>query len=187
MTIRVLINSMEMELTPHLKEYVEKKLVNIDKYLDSIDEARVELRFNPSVRSDSDRQVAQFTIRGKNVLLRAEERSDDIYASIDKALDKIHRQIEKFKGKHCHIRNENGSPIDKLVAVDLVNMGSVNNLIIRRKTFPLEPMNEKTALETMQMLGHEEFFIFQNIENGNINVIYRRRDGSYGILEPQIR
>jgi putative sigma-54 modulation protein len=186
MTIRILINTSEMEMTPHLKEYVEKKLVKLNRLLDNLEEARVELKYNSSVRSASDRYVAQFTIRGKNLLLRAEERSQDMYTSIDAALDKLHRQLEKFKGKHMHSRAELAA-LETEVSLPHPKEESGTTPVVRRKSFLLEPMPEKEALEQMQMLGHEEFFIFQNIQNGKVNVMYKRRDGSFGLLEPEIR
>jgi putative sigma-54 modulation protein len=94
MTIQILVNTSEMEITPHLKEYVEKKVNKLNRFLDNLDEARVELKYDRSVRSASDKHVAQMTIRGKNLLLRAEERSNDIYTSVDAALDKLHRQVD---------------------------------------------------------------------------------------------
>jgi ribosomal subunit interface protein len=186
MTIRILINTSEMEMTPHLKEYVEKKLVKLNRLLDNLEEARVELKYNSSVRSASDRYVAQFTIRGKNLLLRAEERSQDMYTSIDAALDKLHRQLEKFKGKQMHLREEHAA-LEADADISQPKEESSGAPIVRRKSFLVEPMNEKDAMEQMQMLGHEEFFLFQNMQSGRINVIYKRRDGSYGLLEPEIR
>jgi putative sigma-54 modulation protein len=186
MTIRILINTSEMEMTPHLKEYVEKKLEKLNRLLDNLEEARVELKYNSSVRSASDRHVAQFTIRGKNLLLRAEERSQDMYASIDAALDKLHRQLEKFKGKHMH-SHEDLTALETEASLPHPREESHGASVVRRKTFILEPMLEKEALEQMQMLGHEEFFIFQNVQSGKVNVVYKRRDGSYGLLEPEIR
>jgi putative sigma-54 modulation protein len=175
-----------MEMTPHLKEYVEKKLLKLNRLLDNLDEARVELKYNSSVRSASDKHVAQVTIHGKNLVLRAEERSQDMYTSIDAAVEKLHRQLEKFKGKHMHSREERAALAEESnlsrPKEDLPNIP-----VVRRKTFLLEPMNEKEALEQMEMLGHEEFFLFQNVQNGKVNVMYKRRDGSYGLLEPEIR
>jgi putative sigma-54 modulation protein len=186
MTIRILINTSEMEMTPHLKEYVEKKLLKLNRLLDNLDEARVELKFNSSVRSAADKHVAQFTVRGKNLLLRAEERSDDMYTSIDVALDKLHRQLEKFKGKHMRSREELAA-LEAENAAPRLKEEPFHTPIVRRKSFVLEPMNEKDAMDQMQMLGHEDFFVFQNLENGKVSVIYKRRDGSYGLLETEIR
>jgi putative sigma-54 modulation protein len=175
-----------MEMTPHLKEYVEKKIQKLSRFMEGLDEARVELKFDRSVRSASDKHVAQMTIRGRNILLRAEERSDDIYTSVDAALDKLHRRVEKVKGKRLRARTDSEGL--KPAAAEAAEEADVHRpQIVRRKNFPLEPMSELEAIEQMHMLGHEEFFLFQNVQSGAFNVIYKRRDGSYGILEPQIR
>jgi putative sigma-54 modulation protein len=176
-----------MEMTPHLKEYVEKKINKLSRFMENLDEARVELKYDRSVRSASDKHVAQMTIRGRNLLLRAEERSDDIYTSVDAALDKLHRRVEKFKGKRLRARVEADSL--KTVPPEPVETEAApsRQLIVRRKKFLLEPMSELEAIDQMHMLGHEEFFLFQNVHSGTVNVIYKRRDGSYGILEPDIR
>jgi putative sigma-54 modulation protein len=188
MTIKILINTTDIELTPHLKEYIEKKLGKLNRFLDTVDEARVDLKYNPSVRSASDRHIAQFTIRGRNLLLRAEERSEDIYASIDTGLDKLHRQIEKYKGKHFRGRSIGDARASDSASGTAVEPAELTpNNIARRKRFIVEPMSEKEAIDQMQMLGHEEFFLFQNMQTGAINVMYRRRDGTYGLLEPEIR
>jgi putative sigma-54 modulation protein len=187
MTIQTLVNTTEMEMTPHLRAYVEKKINKLSRFLDNIDEARVELKYDRSVRSAADRHVAQMTIRGKNLLLRAEERSDDIYVSIDAALDKLHRRVEKYKGKRRHGRGEASHIASDSIPEKSEKPSPGDQLIARRKKVLLEPMSELEAIEQMQDLGHEEFFIFQNVQSAAINVIYRRRDGTYGILEPDIR
>ena len=187
MTIQILVNTSEMEMTPHLKEYVEKKVNKLSRFLDNLDEARVELKYDHSVRSASDKHVAQLTIRGKNLLLRAEERSDDIYTSVDAALDKLHRRVEKYKGKRMHGHGEADSSMIELSDREEAEPTPVNPLVVRRKKFLLEPMSEKEAIDQMQMLGHEDFFLFQNVRSGAVNVIYKRRDGTFGILEPEIR
>jgi putative sigma-54 modulation protein len=189
MTIKILISSIDMELTPHLREYIEKKLGKMERFLGTIEEARVELKYDHGVRNDNDRYIVQYTVSGKNLLLRAEERSADIFASVDTALDKLHRQIEKYKGKHYHSR-PGGLEEPEVYSVGTPSSDlstEPTGTIVRRKKFLLEPMSEKQAVEQMQLLGHEEFFLFQNSQNGTINLLYRRRDGSYGILEPEIR
>jgi putative sigma-54 modulation protein len=187
MTIQMLVNTSEMEMTPHLREYVEKKINKLSRFLDNIDEARVELKYDRSVRSDADKHVAQMTIRGRNLLLRAEERSGDIYTSVDAALDKLHRRVEKYKGKRIRGRGE--APPIKSVPVEPEDqeISPADQIIVRRKKFLLEPMTELEAIDQMHLLGHEEFFLFQNVHSGTVNVVYRRRDGTYGILEADIR
>jgi putative sigma-54 modulation protein len=187
MTIQILVNTSEMEMTPHLKDYVEKKINKLSRIVDNLDEARVELKYDRSVRSASDKHVAQMTIRGRNLLLRAEERSDDIYTSVDAALDKLHRRVEKFKGKREHARTEAGVAKTAPEAEPAREVSAAEPAIIRRKRFAVEPMTEGEAMDQMNLLGHEEFFVFQNMASGAVNVIYKRRDGMYGILEPEIR
>ncbi|MBN1439577.1 MAG: ribosome-associated translation inhibitor RaiA [Anaerolineales bacterium] len=186
MTIQILVNTTEMEMTPHLQEYVEKKINKLSRFLDNIDEARAELKYDRGVRSENDKHVAQLTIRGRDLLLRAEERSNDIYASVDAALDKLHRQMEKYKGRRMRVRGE-GGPVKTGIADHVEDEPDKDQVVVRRKRFALEPMSETEAIEQMHMLGHEEFFLFQNVRSGGINVVYRRRDGAYGILEPEIR
>jgi putative sigma-54 modulation protein len=187
MTIQILVNASEMEMTPHLKAYVEKKINKLSRFLDNLDEARVELKYDRSVRNIADKHVAQMTIRGRNLLLRAEERSDDIYTSVDVALDKLHRRVEKYKGKRLRGRSEAESLKSISVEPYETEAPPSGQPIVRRKKFLLEPLSELEAIDQMHMLGHEEFFLFQNIHSGTVNVIYKRRDGSYGILEPEIR
>jgi putative sigma-54 modulation protein len=189
MTINILISATEIELTPHLREYIEKKLNKIERFLNAVEEARVELKCDRAVRDDADRYIVQYTIRGKNLLLRAEERSSDIYTSVDIALDKLHRRIEKYKGKHTHNRIPS-TEVDSIAHIEMPSLEAqinVSGAIVRRKHLTLDPMSEKEAIDQMEMLGHDAFFLFQNNQNGSINLIYRRRDGSFGLLEPEIR
>ena len=96
MTLQVEIQGHDMEVTASLDEYARKKVARLERYLDALDEARVELLHVKSARSAADRQVAQITVRGPNVLLRAEERSDDMFAAVDAALDKLQRRLERY-------------------------------------------------------------------------------------------
>ncbi len=99
MDAKVEILGKNMEVTDRIEEYVGKKIEKLDRFLSNMDEVRVDLGFVKSARSAADRQVAQITIRGKGYILRTEERADDIFAAFDTTLDKMQRQIERFKGK----------------------------------------------------------------------------------------
>jgi putative sigma-54 modulation protein len=99
MPFQIEITGRNMEVTERLNDYVTKKISKLDRYLNDIDEAHVDLAYAKSARSASDRNVAQLTIRGKGFILRSEERADDIYAALDTALDKMQRRIERYKGK----------------------------------------------------------------------------------------
>ena len=187
MALEVAIFPKNIELTDRINEYVSKKIAKLDRFLNDIEETRVDLSYLKSARNPSDRQVAQITIRGRGYILRTEERSEDIFAAIDAALDKMQRKIERFKGKRVRGRGD-GTPTSEvspepMAAVDEVSEAPV---IARRKTFSLVPMDEMEAIEQMSLLGHESFFVFFNVNSNSINVLYRRRDGSYGLIEPKL-
>ena len=177
----------EMQVSDRLKEYVNKKLAKVDRHLPNLEETRVDLEYIKSARSASDRYIAQITLRGKGFILRSEERSDDIRNALDEALDKILRRIERFKGKRQRGRVDVKSSEEETMETVPVKEEEMGALITRRKTFELEPLAEEDAVEQMRLLGHDNFFIFINMKSGKINVVYRRRDGTYGLIEPKIR
>jgi putative sigma-54 modulation protein len=189
MALEVEIYGRNMDVTERINDYVTKKVAKLDRYLPGIEEARVDLAYIKSARSAADRQVAQITVRGKGFILRSEERADDIFAAIDTSLDKIQRRIERFKGKHYRGRG-NGKPAaettETAVEVEEDESTELGPVIVRRKRFLLVPMDELEAIEQMELLGHENFFLFHNANTNAINVLYRRRDGTYGLIEPQI-
>ncbi|MCC7130786.1 MAG: ribosomal subunit interface protein [Anaerolineae bacterium UTCFX2] len=185
MALEVDLYTRNMDVTDRIQDYVNKKFGKLDRYLPDIEEARVDLSYVKSARSSTDRQVAQVTVRGKGFILRAEERADDIFAAMDTAMDKMQRQIERYKGKRNKGRGD-GKSAAEVVEAPLVEeeSGEEMPLIVRRKAFQIQPMDELEALEQMQLLGHESFFIFFNVNTNSINVLYRRRDGAYGLIEP---
>jgi len=172
-----------LELSQDLDDYIEKKTSRLDRYLKQIEEKRVDLAFVKTARKPTSRFVAQITLRGRGFILRAEERSSDIKTAVDQVLDKIERQIERYKGKKYRSRNST-APASELLKE--VNDEQEKPLIARRKKFRLIPMDELEAVEQMNLLGHEDFFIFFNANTTAINVLYKRRDGSYGLIEPEI-
>lgn len=186
MPVDVEINGHNLELSDRLRDYVTKKVNRLDRYLDVLDEAKVDLVYVKSARSADDRQVAQLTVRGKGVLLRAEERTDDIYASFDAALEKLNRQIERYKGKHWRGRGDGRSAADMVIEPPEPEAIDPANTIARRKAFRLTPMDEAEAVEQMGLLGHEVFFVFLNAVTNRVNVLYRRRDGSLGLIETEV-
>ncbi len=191
MTVEVVIKGHDMELTPRLRDYVEKKVSRLDHYLDTITQADVELSHQKSARSAADRQVAQLTVRGRGLLLRSEERTDDMFASVDAVLDKMQRQIERFKGKQRRGRGDGASTRALARALESESeagpeSAGTETSIVRRKRFALRPMDEQEAIDQMHQLEHDNFFVFYNAASSAINVLYRRRDGSYGLIEPEL-
>ena len=188
MTQKIEIVVRNMRLTDNVKEYVEKKADKLDRHLPDLEEIRVELSHVKSARSATDRQVAQITVHGKGFILRTEERADDVRAAYDVALDKMMRQVERYKGKRYRGRGD-GRSAAEVVEEDLPvdeETGELLPLIARRKKFIVLPMTEDEAVEQMRLLGHDNFFIFFNPEQNSIQVLYRRRNGTYGLIEPVV-
>jgi putative sigma-54 modulation protein len=178
--MQLIIKAKNIEMTEWLREYVETKVGKLDRYLPSISEARVELS-TEKVKSAQDSQVAQLTLRSNGTILRAEERSGDIFASIDAVLDKIHRQIARYKGKR---RDRGRRARDEPLPIE--DLEEEIHRIVRVKRFSMIPMTQDEAIEQMELLGHD-FFVFFNSEFEGLNVLYRRRDGDYGLLQPEMK
>jgi putative sigma-54 modulation protein len=186
MEFKVEISAKNMEVSERISEYVNKKVAKFDRLLSAIDEVRIDLSHLKNARNVNDRNVAQITIRGKGFILRSEERADDIFTALDTTLDKMQRQIERYKGKREHGRGD-GTPASEVIPGEqIVEEFGPQPVVVRRKEFTLVPMDEVEAVEQMVLLGHENFFIFYNANSNSINVLYRRRDGSYGLIEPKI-
>ena len=183
MNKKVDIFTKEMELNEDLRNYIDKKISRLYRYLEQIDETRIDLTHAKTAKEEKNRFVAQITLRGRGFILRAEERADNIKTALDLVMDKIERQIERYKGKKYRSR-AGAIPISELLIEEAPE--EPLPLIVRRKKFTLVPMDELEAIEQMNLLGHEDFFIFYNIGTSSINVLYKRRDGSYGIIEPEL-
>ena len=177
--MQLIIQGKNIEVTDRLREYIEKKVGKLDRYLPTITEARMELSVE-SARSAKDRQVAQLTVRSKGTFLRAEERSADMFTAIDAIVDKMYRQIVRYKGK----RYGRGRGPGEIPPVEEFEEEAPPS-IVRTKRFQVIPMDEEEAIEQMELLGHD-FFVFFNVNTDGINVLYRRKDGNYGLLEPEL-
>ncbi len=187
MALEVEIYGRNLEVTDRINDYASKKISKLDRYLSDIEEIRVDLAYVKSARSAADRQVAQITVRGKGFILRSEERADDIFTALDSALDKMQRRIERFKGKRNRGRGD-GRPASEVALSQIIEEEEERPapVIARRKRFSVAPMDEEEAIEQMSLLGHESFFVFFNVGSNAINILYKRRDGTYGLIEPEI-
>jgi len=186
--MQVNIKGKNVEVTDRLKSYVDKKVGKLDHYLPGITEAWVELRVEDT-KAAQDRQVCQVTLRTDRTILRAEERSDDIFAAIDAVLTKVYRQIDRYKGKRKNRWRSTAVAAGSDVAVadieEEAELEGESASIVRVKRFPVRPVNPEEAVEQMELLGHD-FYVFYNAEAGQINVLYRRKDGNYGLLQPEV-
>ena len=186
MSAPVEIFTRNLELSERLEEVTERKVGKLDRYIQGIQSIRVDFGYDKGARSAADRYVAEITVYGKRFMLRAEERADDIFTALDAALDKMQRQIERYKGKHYRGRGDRTSVAEAAMAAMQEGEEEEQPVIVRRKRFLLTPMDELEAIEQMRLLGHDNFFVFYNANTNTINVIYRRRDGTYGLIEPEL-
>ncbi len=188
--MQLLLQGKNFVISDRVRDYVEKKIGKLDRYLPDIEEARVEIT-QEKTKSSKDRNIVQVTLRANGTILRAEERSDAIYPCIDAVANKIHRQIVRYKGKrvdrwHGHNKRE---VVEAMPALEQEVLDSLaeeeGREIVRVKRFQVNPMSAEEAVEQMELLGHT-FFVFFNAELGRINVIYRRSDNNYGVIDPEL-
>lgn len=171
------IRGNKIEITESIRSYIEGKLSKLDKYFES----PTEIHANVVVRMSGIDQIIEVTIPIKKVVLRAEERSKDLYTAIDIISDKLERQIRKNKTK---IHKNHKDTITAFVDFEINEEESSEETIVKRKTFDAKPMNEEEAILQMNLLGHD-FFIFKDDQTNNTAVIYKRKDGNFGIIEIQ--
>jgi putative sigma-54 modulation protein len=181
----LIIKGKNVEVTERLRQYVERKIGKLDRYLPTISEAWVELS-TEGARAAQDRQVCQVTVRSNGTILRAEERSEDMFTSIDTVLDKMYRQIARYKGKRKNRWRGAGMSAESVPPELEEEAEEEGSSIVRVKRFPMTPMHPDEAVEQMELLGHD-FFVFYNADEGQVNVIYRRKDGDYGLLQPELQ
>ena len=163
-----------MEVSDSLQARIEKKLGKLDRYFDREAEAIVRLR---QMRG---RNIAEITVSVKGLMLRAEESSNDMYLSIDRAVDKLESQVRRYRTKmEKHLRDTIPAPEEAAPAYEEANFE-----VVRTKRFAVKPMEVEDAITQMELLGHN-FFLFRNAATDTMNVLYRRNDDSYGLLVPE--
>lgn len=195
----VQISGRNIKVTNGLEDYTRRKVDRLDRYLPNIREIRVDLARQNNSRGE-DMSIAQITVQhDRGALLRAEEKTEgDIHHAIDTAIDKMYRQIMRFKGKRRdknRRQNRFAPTLEELELAEPLPIEDVQDEVIikeepelhesvlRRKQVNLVPMDELEAIEQMELLGHS-FFMFFNAETGKVNVVYRRSANGYGLLEP---
>lgn len=177
--MKITVSGKNIEVTDALKDTVIRKISKLEKY------------FNPDVEAQAtlsvqkNRHIIEVTIPFDGVILRGEEATDDMYTSIDKVLDKLERQISKHKTRLERKLRENSL---RMVEAPLAETGDIeepyNPTIVKTKRFAIKPMPVEEAVLQMDLLGHN-FFVFLNGETEEVNVVYKRKDGRYGLIEPE--
>jgi putative sigma-54 modulation protein len=177
--VRLQVKGRNLEVSDSIRSYAQEKLGKLERQLH--DPTRVELELaverNPSI---ADNQIAEATIWTKGPILRAKESSHDMKASIDQLVDKLERQVTRYREK----RQRKSSRRDGIAAEPPGVPVEGDGMIVKTKQFPVKPMTPEEAVLQLELVGHD-FFVFRNADSGEVNVVYRRRDGAYGLIEPQ--
>lgn len=177
--IRINISGKNLEITQALRSYVEKKVAKLEKYLNDNQTASAEVM----LRTERGIHIAEVTMNLSGIMLRGEGKTGDMYTSIDAAVDRIDRQFNKYKSKLS--RRLHGPKLGEIPAPGQgEGTDSQEPRIVRTKRFALRPMDVEEAVLQMELLGHD-FFVFRDAETGDVSVVYKRRDGNYGLIESQ--
>lgn len=182
--MEIKITGRNLEITENIRNYVDKKISRLGKHMPNITEANVELA-DEKTRSPEVRFVAQITLNCDGTLLRGEDRKQNLFASVDGVVEVMDRQIEKYKGK-LHKKNQIHAARRKSVKESLAAIPETtteDSSIVRVKRFAVKPMTPEDAIDQMEFLGHD-FFFFMNSSTSRYNVVYLRKDGKYGLIEP---
>lgn len=176
--MRFEIRGKNIDVTDALKEYTSKRLSKLEKYFEDVKDAQVALSV------EGDRHKVEVTIPLNGIILRGEEATEDMYSSIDLVEEKLEKQLDKYKTKLY--RSHRGTGLKKAWHGDAPpeNARAVEKFkIVRTKRFALKPMDEEEAIMQMNLLGHN-FFVFYNSNTDEVNVVYKRKDCNYGLIEP---
>jgi len=196
------ITGRNMDVSDTTREYVEKKMQRVERHLPGMTEARVELTIE-NAKGPEARKVAQITLRSGGKLLRGEERSADLFAAIDEAMEKVMRQVDRLKEKRQERKRRGAGLRETVDAIESQPIAQAEAFaeppaaapddletdayqpIVRTKRFQTSPMSAEEAIEQMELIGHS-FFVFYNAADGGVNVVYRRNNGAYGLLIPEL-
>jgi len=175
--MRISINGKNIEVSDYLRDLVEKKVSKLEKYFPEDTEAHVMLAV------ERNRHIVEVTIPYSGGIIRGEEVSGDMYASIDTVLAKVEKQIMRHRTKlEKNLRAEAFAAAEPVYYDD--EDEEEEHAVVRVKRFSIKPMDVEEAVLQMELLGHS-FYVFENAEDGEVNVVYKRKDGNYGLIEPE--
>jgi putative sigma-54 modulation protein len=177
--MEIIIHGDKIKVTKAMSDYIEEKLEKLEKYLENSDNVRA----NVIVKVKGHEQTVEITIPLKTFILRSEETKEDFYAAVDKTIDVLERQIRKNKTK-LQSKKEKQNVDFNFANIEDDDEGSEENKIVKRKLVEVKPMKEEEAILQMELLGHE-FYMFKDADTDKIAVVYRRKDGNYGLMESE--
>lgn len=181
--MELLITTKNVDNTESLKDYLDKKLGKLEHHLPHVLEAKVEIG-RQRAKDPDQRYVVQLTINSNGTLLRAEESDSVLYSAIDKVAAVMDRQIERFKSR-LHSRGRGIIPLRAQPAEQVTEEEVPSGKVVKVKRFVVKPMSPEEAVEEMELLGHD-FFLFYNESLSTFNLLYRRKDGDYGLIVPEL-
>ena len=184
--MNLIIKGKQIEVTDSVDNYIRKKMNKLEKYFDQILEAVA------TISVEKNRHIFEVTLQAKKSIIRAEEESDSIFNSIDRVVERLERQIIKYKEKlYSKYGGEyNREKVADVSEIETINTGAIaeaeqERKIVRTKRFVIKPMSPEEAGLQMELLGHN-FYVFSNEETAQLNVIYKRKDGNFGLIEPEV-
>ncbi|WP_456398612.1 ribosome hibernation-promoting factor, HPF/YfiA family [Mesoaciditoga sp.] len=172
--MKIQYKSRNLEISDAMKEYFSKKMTKLERLVND-DDGEVEVRFSKM------RQLytVEVTLKMRSIIVRAEESTKDFYASVDNAINNLERRLKRFKERFRTLKREKN-----VEEVSSENTPEETEKVVKVKKFELRPMSLEEAMMQLDLLDHE-FFMFRNSESDQINVLYRRKDGNYGLIVPQ--
>ena len=173
--MRISISGKNLEVSDYMRETAEKKLNKLSKFFPQDADAQV------SLAVEKNRHIVEVTVPYEGRIVRAEETSGDMYASLDNVVSKLEKQVQRYRTRQDR-RRKSGEVIADYAPVAPEEPETFTPRIVRTKKFAIRPMSEEEAMLQMEMLGHS-FFVFENAETGEVNVLYVRKDGNYGLIE----
>ncbi|NBD34891.1 MAG: ribosome-associated translation inhibitor RaiA [Chloroflexi bacterium] len=176
------IYTRDLELNDRLRDYVESKVSKFERYLPKLDSVRVDLS-ESNARDSSQRMVAQITVYVPRAILRAEERAGDIFSAVDSVMDKMYRRIERYKGRRQQARRATAEVFQEALEEE-EDLYEEESDIVRVKEFEVSAIPPEDAVEQMELLGHH-FYVFLDGTDGRLSVVYKRKNGDYGLLKPR--
>mgnify|MGYP004651222821 FL=1 len=172
--MKYVIRGEKVEITEAIKKYITEKIGKLDKYFSNPEE----IKANVLVRIRGIEQIVEVTIPIKKIVLRCEERDEDLYKAIDLASDKLERQLRKNKTKMMKQKKD----VTKAIRFEEMEPIEEKEEIVKRKKIEMKPMSEEEAMMQMDLIDHD-FFVYKDVETKTVNVIYKRKDGTFGIIE----
>lgn len=182
-TLNVRVSGKNIQVTPALREHAQTKTSRLQRYFD--DEGKP-VNVDVVLATEKERHKAEITMQVGSLLVRGEGTTDDMYASIDAAVDRIGRQVRKYKTR-INRKLQEGPKIGQVMpsaATQETEQTPETPRVVRVKRFAFKPMDVEEAILQMELLGHD-FFVFTDADSDEINVLYRRRDGNYGLIGPE--